>query len=271
MTMDGELNSEGGIGNLVEIVHINLHRANDPSYSIGAYVKDKPNIIASLNEPMSNHRRVHNISEFDEIMSYQSEDPKKIIKAAIGIKGVDSRILFEYLCTPNLVVAEISKNSIKIIFISAYFPPSEEIHIGLNNLSRALEELKNMGKTDSILICADTNAHSNLWKDKNNDERGHLVEIFLAEENLSIINTRGESTFCNSRGHKSVIDLMICNNKFMEYKYSYCINKDYNSNSDHFLCQILLETTNKSPDFSITSNSTRKYTITEEGLSNLET
>ena len=68
-----------------------------------------------------------------------------------------------------------------------------------------------MGKTENILICFDTNAHSNLWKDKSPDERGNLFELFFAEENLTLINTRGEKTFLNSRGQESVIDLMICN------------------------------------------------------------
>lgn len=270
LMMDGENLSESNSTNMVEIIHINLHNAYNAVYSIGQYIGSRSNIIASLNEPRSNNNKVYNIETFDEIISYQSEDPTKVIKAAIGVKGVDSRIIFEHLCNPNLAVAEISKNSAKIIFISAYFPPSEDINIGLDNLSNALKELRNMGKNGGILICADTNAHSNLWKDKDTDDRGTLLELFLAKEDLGIINTRGDKTFCNSRGHESVIDLMICNEKFREFRFEYCINKNYNSNSDHLLCQIFLETVDVNPEFQIGGNSTRKYIITEEGLAKLE-
>lgn len=119
------------------------------------------------------------------------------------------------------------------------------------------------------MICADTNAHSNYWKDKRTDERGNLLELFLAEENLDVINKDGDRTFLNAQGQESVIDLMICNEKFRDLKFNFEVNEDYNSNSDHFLCQMLLENGNETPEFTINRNSTRKYIITEENLSSL--
>ena len=139
MTMDGE---NGVLGcdpiEPLEIIHINLRNTYNASYSIGEYVGSKRSIIASLNEPKSNSRRVYNIDAFDEIIRYNPDDQNKEIKAAIGIKGIYYRIIFEHLSNPNLAVAGISKNSAKIIFISGYFPPSEDINIGLNDLNRAI-------------------------------------------------------------------------------------------------------------------------------------
>lgn len=103
--MDGENDLTYKPTEALEIVHINLHNAYNASYSIGEYIGNKRSIIASFNEPRGNNRRVYNIDTLDEIISYQSDDPNKVIKAAIGIKGIDSRVVFEHLCNPNLVVA----------------------------------------------------------------------------------------------------------------------------------------------------------------------
>ena len=255
----------------IEIIHINLHNAYAASQSISDYVEARSCVIASLNEPRSNNQSVYSIKVFDEIMSHQSEDPKEEIKAAIGVKNVDSNIIFGHLCNSKIAVSEISKNSLKLTFISAYFPPSEDINIGLNNLSEVLKELKNLGKNNPILICADTNARSVLWKDTETNQRGEFLEMFLAEENLNIINANGDITFQNSRG-QSVIDLLICDEKFMELEYNFCIKNDetFNSNSDHFLCQIFVQTVNSNPGFQINSNSTRKYIINEEDFTKFE-
>ena len=272
--MAGE-NKEDNSIEQIELLHINMHNAYAASDSIGNYVKNKNCVVASLNDPRSNNHTVYKIEGFDEIVSHQSENPKELIKAAIGVKNVDSCIIFSHLCNPKLVVSEISKNSIKITFISIYFPPSEEINVGLNNLSNVLKELKNLGKNNPVLICADTNARSTFWKDKQTNQRGELLEMFLSEENLNIINANGDITFQNPRG-QSVIDLLICDEKFLELKFNFCIlnneegKEQFNSNSDHFLCQILLETKKSNPGFQINSNSTRKYIIKDEDFAKFE-
>jgi hypothetical protein len=55
----------------------------------------------------------------------------------------------------------------------------------------------------------DSNSHSNVWFDKNNDYRGDLINIFIAQNNLILLNNnKNVPTFETSRGNSS-IDLTI--------------------------------------------------------------
>jgi hypothetical protein len=62
-----------------------------------------------------------------------------------------------------------------------------------------------------MLIGTDSNAHSELWGCKDCDERGKLVEHFIFQHDLELMNEGSVPTFHNTSDHKSMIDLTLVN------------------------------------------------------------
>ena len=67
-----------------------------------------------------------------------------------------------------------------------------------------------------LIIGSDTNSHHIIWGDKKQDKRGEVLLEHLYSCDMSKANRGSEPTFVNSRGHSSVIDLTLTNNKGSE-------------------------------------------------------
>ena len=80
---------------------------------------------------------------------------------------------------------------------------------------KSVTELTNYAtKTNAPLIVgSDTNSHHMIWEDKNQDKREEILLEYLGNSGLSWANKGTKPTYVNSRGHFSVIDLTITNNK----------------------------------------------------------
>ncbi len=85
-------------------------------------------------------------------------------------------------------------------------------HFGAQTvIERAIEKLK----LKSIIISIDSNSHSEVWFDRNNDERGEKVLDFVCNKNLVVLNNNENTpTFDNGRGQSS-IDLTITSSNLL--------------------------------------------------------
>ena len=64
-----------------------------------------------------------------------------------------------------------------------------------------------------LIVGSDTNARHKLWGNKDRNTRGEELLDFLSSCGLSWANKGSTPTFINSRGHNSIIDLTLTNNK----------------------------------------------------------
>ena len=99
-----------------------------------------------------------------------------------------------------------------------------------NDLKR-IEQILTFTKGEKLLIGTDSNCRSTAWHDRTTNERGRLMEDFVASNQLHIINEeRTLKTFQGSRG-ESNIDLTIAN-KMLAYIHNWDISGE-ESASDH--------------------------------------
>ena len=86
---------------------------------------------------------------------------------------------------------------------------------------KSLNELTKYAKQIDapLIVGSDTNSHHTIWGDKKKqDKRGEVLLENLSNCGLSWANNGTNPTFVNSRGHHSVIDLTITNNKALDLR-----------------------------------------------------
>ena len=100
---------------------------------------------------------------------------------------------------------------------------------------KTFKDLKEINS--SILIFADTNAHSSLWGYERSNAKGKVFDKILTEEGMVLITTEYCSTFKNSRGFESCIDVAFSTPDMM-YKLSGRISNEYRTLSDHAIWEL---------------------------------
>ena len=89
-----------------------------------------------------------------------------------------------------------------------------------------------------LIIGSDTNSHHKLWGNKDCNKRGEELLDLINAHGLSWTNKGSTPTFINSRGHESIIDLTITNDKGSELISNWQVSPKF-SNSDH--CYIMFD------------------------------
>lgn len=90
--------------------------------------------------------------------------------------------------TTHFTVIRLKTGPSHINLISAYFQCADPIGPYLDHLQGIVNSLRGQ---DSI-VCADANAHSPLWHDREEDDKGSELTNFITRNNLQIINKPGQ-------------------------------------------------------------------------------
>ena len=138
----------------------------------------------------------------------------------------------------NLQAVAITATIRKVLTIcSIYIPPNDKIN------KQQLEDLINQ-LPRPFMIVGDFNGHSKLWGCVDNNEKGNIIEDFLIENDLCLLN-EGKSTYLHpASGSYSAIDLSICNSGIL-LDFEWDIIEDLHG-SDHF--PIIIKEIEKSED-----------------------
>jgi len=86
-------------------------------------------------------------------------------------------------------------------------------------------------KNIPIILGGDTNAHSSLWYDKKDDQRGAILEQLFAETNLEILNNNPLSTFEGAMG-TSCIDVTLVSDVLINHAINWKNENEWTM-SDH--------------------------------------
>jgi hypothetical protein len=84
---------------------------------------------------------------------------------------------------------QISDDEMEIYVVSQYFPPTENIALGIEQLDKVLRSLR--GK--KIIIGMHVNAKSLLWCSRSIDYRGEALEAVIAKYGLHVLNQPGQT------------------------------------------------------------------------------
>jgi hypothetical protein len=111
--------------------------------------------------------------------------------------------------------------------MSAYYVPNVDIRPDLDSIQHIISSINN-----SYVISIDSNAHSEVWFDRRNDERGDHLLNFISQNNMILLNNNeSEPTFDSDRG-QSTIDLTLISFNLINSVTDWQIS-DESSLSDH--------------------------------------
>ena len=107
--------------------------------------------------------------------------------------------------TLNCVAVRLKIDHTHVTALSIYIPPANTnpTPLELDNLIRQLPS--------PLLLMGDVNAQHPAWGGDSSDTRGNIIEKFISDHNLIVLNT-GEGTRLNLRGPDRAIDLTCCTN-----------------------------------------------------------
>lgn len=125
-------------------------------------------------------------------------------RACIAIldPALDVTIL-RHLSSANCVCAHLITEIGSFYLVSLYCPPSEDILLSIATLRRIHTVLGRV----PIIVGADLNAKSPLWYSRHPDQRGRMVEDFLAETGWQVRNEIGNPCTFSSANGRSNIDV----------------------------------------------------------------
>ena len=116
----------------------------------------------------------------------------------------------------------------KLMLVSSYLDIKNE-KVVTNKLASAVD-FANKNKIP-ILISMDSNSHSTLWGCEVNNKRGDVLEEWILEENLCVVNKGNVKTFVSSVG-SSIIDVTLCSPNILSRVNRWQVNEDFQF-SDH--------------------------------------
>lgn len=211
------------------IVHINMHRnlASHREISEAASYHEI-DIIMTQEVNTNKDGGPTSILGYRPIFTSKSGSPVKAVtyvreSSKIAITSITQ---FTY---GNIVTCEIHLQDKNITLINAYIEPEEAGDESLATLEEILQQRRNK----LIVLAGDFNGRNTLWNDRETNKRGEEIETIMMQHNLILANKGSESTFVNSRGGNSIIDLTMASIELIDQLREWKIDPTICSISDH--------------------------------------
>ena len=183
--------------------------------------KFKPSIIA-LQETLLPDGKVFSLNNYVCLSKPASSDFSKR-GVSLFIKGSVLHQTIPLQTDLEAVAARISLDK-AITICSLYLSPSKVVSkIQLENLVTQLPQ--------PFLLLGDMNGHSLQWGSDNTNIQGKVLEDFISDNDLCVLNT-GSPTFCSPAGSLTHVDLSLCvPSLFLDFEWE--VLEDL-CGSDHF-------------------------------------
>ena len=130
--------------------------------------------------------------------------------------------------TLQVVAVNISLNKTNTL-CSVYLPPSSPIDV--KELDHLVDQL-----TTPFILMGDFNAHHTLWGCTNMNDKGRIIEDFITEHDLVLLNDKSSTYLHPATGSYSSLDLTICSPEIFP-KFNWKVFDDFHG-SDHFPIQV---------------------------------
>jgi hypothetical protein len=212
--------------NRLNCSQINLQRSKNATTNLLKYIEDNRIDLVIIQEPYTIKNKVCGLPMRAKVFYDQICNRPK---TAVFVPNRDLQIVFiqsfsnAFLTTVNIELLQKS-----VIVFGLYLSPLEDIRIGLDFLQTAINTLK----PTYYIICADSNAHSHVWFDSHNDERGDILLDFISKNNNLIVNNNETSPMFESKNGKSSIDITLTSIALNNYINQWFIDES-ESLSDH--------------------------------------
>jgi len=167
-----------------------------------------------------------------DLTLFYKNDGESRPRAAIAIhnKLLEKGWELTQFTTPDLIAMKLRLNKGDIVVASCYMDGKPNMAIPPADLSPVVNYARKHNLP--LIVGSDTNAHHFAWGNKYCDKRGDELLDYMYGNNLTWSNKGSTPTFVNSRGHNSIIDLTITNNKGCDLVRDWRVGLD-ESSSDH--------------------------------------
>lgn len=182
----------------INVVQLNCRRSTKVLPELRQKAVENGIDIMLLQEPYSRDNKLIGLGMGTRIIKDDSEHPW----AAIAVLNPELQVLkLSHLCSPHLAVAQVSNRTSNFYIASAYFQLSHDIEPHIENLEQVLISL---GGRNTI-VGIDSNAKSPFWGARKRDQKGKLLEDFIAEWRLVVVNNLNDlPTTCSEVGEGHV-------------------------------------------------------------------
>lgn len=178
--------------NIIKIGQLNLQNSNRATSEVRQilYERDLDFLLDFLliQEPCSINGTIKGfgLSTSNTVLGHQDLDNRPM--AAIVCKASKEPLHLLQHCITHFTACKIKIPTGYLNLVSGYFQCAEGINPYLQHLQTILDTLQG----EEVLICIDSNAHSQLWFSKEEDQKGGDMADFIEQNNLIILNKRYE-------------------------------------------------------------------------------
>ena len=227
----GNLKGEFGKTNFISVTQINLHKAKNTWHTLVANIVGDTYPLILATEPYADTSHVIPPVHSDLTLFYKKGgDTKPRAAIAIHNKLLEKGWELTQFTTPDLVAMKLRLTKGEIVVVSCYMDGKPGMAVPPVDMGPVVDYARQHGLP--LVIGSDTNAHHFAWGNRYNDNRGEDLLEYMHGNNLAWANKGSTPTFVNSRGHNSIIDLTITNNKGSDLVCNWRVGMD-ESNSDH--------------------------------------
>ena len=219
----------------LRLLQLNLHKGRASTYELNRLEYD----IALVQEPnMSNNGKISLVHTPKQYYS------KGVARAAVIIGPDIYYWPIDNLSTEDLAVVALALESGNIVYVGSVY-----LDILRDPILAAMKTLVIHCRCNRIplILGIDANAHSTLWGSTTPNNRGRLIEEWIAQEGLFVINRGSSPTFTPSTGVRhTIIDITLGNRWSINWVKDWTV-KDTTSFSDHrmitYRCNAMVERT----------------------------
>ena len=223
----------------LKVGQINAQRSAAAAASLELLMRELNLDILCLQEPFSYKGKVRGYNSPSLIKIQPQNSEKAWVAAAVNTNRVDVLLNMGTECD-HIMCFKVLIGDLEFIIINVYCQYS----IPLEGFLAKLERIINSFQCEKLLITMDANAKSGLWFDKITDEKGILLEEFVYENNLVILNKpNNPPTFMSGSG-SSNIDITLATENFIRHVKSWKVDCSCTT-SDHNLIILELEVGSK--------------------------
>ena len=231
----------------ITIKQYNIRHKDTASYDTLKQLKG--NEIMLLQEPYLVNKRLAYTPLSHKTRLPNTKDDWVSIVLPEAIDGKTQK-LGQY-CNKNMIFTKTREwlGKLSLILASIYMPKNETSpDIGndiIDNIRGATKEARKIGAP--LIMGADTNAkHKKLWNSRSTCSRGRQLAQLFKELDLIVINNGINTTYQNTMGGSSTIDITITNRKGFEILKNWEVDNE-TSLSDHKIIKFQVNKTKNKP------------------------
>lgn len=173
---------------LIQCIQINLRHSRAATDNLMQIIETEKTAIVLVQEPYRYQEEIRGVSR--KYWTYSYRDGSR--RAAIIIANNDiGAILRTQHLDKDAALLEIQQENEKYYTASIYMDYTATID---NDLKR-IEQILTFTKGEKLLIGTDSNCRSTAWHDRTTNERGRLMEDFVASNQLHIIRGKNIKNF----------------------------------------------------------------------------